>query len=239
MTGPTSSAPTVSGSIFDRLRADILGDTLAAGDPLPSERALSEELGCNRHAVREAVKRLQQAGLVEVTQGGATRVRDWRATGGLDLLAQMAGATADGAVDPQLAISVLPGVLEMRACIGTDVAGRCAERADDATLRVLPTQLAAVAAAPAADLVARERAYAELWTTLVAGAGNLAYRLAFNSLVGGVDAIGEPALALLADELGDDDAHAALVAAVVRRDAPAAEIAARALLTTVPPTPEA
>lgn len=234
MTGPTSSTATVSGSIFDRLRADILGDTLAAGDPLPSERVLSERLGCNRHAVREAVKRLQQAGLVEVTQGGATRVRDWRATGGLDLLAQMAGATADGTVDPELAIDVLPGVLEMRACIGADVAGRCAERADDTTLKALPAQLATVAATPTDDLDARETAYAQLWTTLVTGAGNLAYRLAFNSLVGGVDAIGGPALALLADELRDDDAHAALVSAVVRRDAPAAEIAARALLTTVP-----
>lgn len=234
MTGPTSTATTVSGSIFDRLRADILGGTLLPGDPLPSERALSEQLGCNRHAVREAVKRLQQAGLVEVTQGGATRVRDWRATGGLDLLTQLTAAGADGTVDPALAAGILPGVLEMRACIGADVAGRCAERAGDETLRHLPAQLAAVAATDTEDLGAREDAYAALWTTLVIGADNLAYRLAFNSLVGGVGAIGDPALHLLADELRDDDGHAALVAAVVRRDAPAAEIAARALLTTVP-----
>lgn len=234
MTGPTSTASTVSGSIFDRLRADILGDTLHAGDPLPSERALAEELGCNRHAVREAVKRLQQAGLVEVAQGGATRVRDWRATGGLDLLTQLTGATADGTVDPRLAVAVLPGVLEMRACIGTDVAGRAAERADADTLLALPGHLTAVTACAPDDLAARETAYAHLWTTLVDGAQNLAYRLAFNSLVAGVGAIGAPALALLADELRDDDGHVALVDAVVRRDAPAAEIAARALLTTVP-----
>ncbi|CAN5183873.1 hypothetical protein BH20ACT16_BH20ACT16_06120 [soil metagenome] len=41
-----------------RVRDGILGGTPAAGEPLPSERALAEELGCNRHAVREAVKRL-------------------------------------------------------------------------------------------------------------------------------------------------------------------------------------
>lgn len=233
MTGPTSTATTVSSSIFVELRGEILGGALAPGDALPSERALSERLGCNRHAVREAVKRLQQAGLVEVTQGGATRVLDWHETGGLDLLAQMAGASTDGAVDPQLAAGVLPGVLEMRACIGTDVAGRCAERAPDELLAGLPAQLAAIAATDPGDLVAREDAYALLWTTLVRGADNLAYRLAFNSLVGGVSAIGDPALHLLADELADDAGHATLVDAVVRRDAPAAELAARALLTTV------
>jgi DNA-binding FadR family transcriptional regulator len=233
MTGPTSTATTVSSSIFATLRGDILGGALAPGDALPSERTLSERLGCNRHAVREAVKRLQQAGLVEVTQGGATRVRDWRETGGLDLLAQMAGATTDGAVDPQIAASVLPDVLEMRACIGTDVAGRCAERASENLLADLPRQLQAIAATDATDLVARENAYALLWTTLVRGADNLAYRLAFNSLVGGVNAIGDPALRLLADELLDDDAHSVLVDAVIRRDAPAAELAARSLLTTI------
>jgi len=233
MTGPTSTPTTVSSSIFATLRGDILGGALAPGDALPSERTLSERLGCNRHAVREAVKRLQQAGLVEVTQGGATRVLDWHATGGLDLLAQMAGATSEGIVDPQLAAGVLPGVLEMRACIGTDVAGRCAERAPDDVLALLPAQLTAISALDADDLVAREDAYALLWTTLVRGADNLAYRLAFNSLVGGVAAIGEPALQLLADELRDDAGHAALVEAVTRRDAPAAELAARALLTTV------
>lgn len=227
---------TVSSSIFAALRADILGGALAPGDALPSERTLAERLGCNRHAVREAVKRLQQAGLVEVVHGGATRVLDWRATGGLDLLAELAGAgaaTSPDAVDPAVAAEILPGVLEMRACIGTDVAGRCAERADDELLAALPQRLADVAATPSDDLLAREDAYAALWAALVAGADNLAYRLAFNSLVGGVNALGAPALTLLADELADDDGHAALVDALVRRDAPAAELAARALLTTV------
>src|SRR5215213_10644494 len=68
----------VSDTIFDRVRADILSGTLAPGDPLPGERQLAEELGVNRHGIREAVKRLQQAGLVRVSHGGATRVLDWR-----------------------------------------------------------------------------------------------------------------------------------------------------------------
>jgi GntR family transcriptional repressor for pyruvate dehydrogenase complex len=229
VTGPTSSRTPVSAALFDDLRAAILLGRLSPDDALPGERALAEEHGVNRHAVREAVKRLQQSGLVEVTHGGATRVLDWRRSGGLDLLATLASSDDAGAVAP----AVLPAILEMRACIGVDVAGRCAERADDALLRGLPARLAAVVATPPQDLEAREETYAALWADLVDGAENLAYRLAFNSLVAGVGAIGAPALGLLAHELGDDDGHRTLVDAVVRRDAPAAEIAARALLTVL------
>src|SRR3954449_13171738 len=83
MTGSTS---TLSGQIYSRLRAEILGDRYEAGDALPSERRLSEDLETSRHVIREALKRLQQAGLVAISQGGATRVRDWRHHGGLELL---------------------------------------------------------------------------------------------------------------------------------------------------------
>src|SRR5256885_1262003 len=72
--------------VHERLRGDILAGRLAPGDSVPSERALAEEFGVGRHAVREALKRLEQAGLVRISQGGATRVLDWRDTGGLEVL---------------------------------------------------------------------------------------------------------------------------------------------------------
>src|SRR5207244_3420641 len=78
--------------------------------------------GVNRHAVREAVKRLQQAGLVHVAQGGATRVLPWRESGGLELLADL--PIPDG---PQGA-AIVRGILEMRESIGVDAARRCATR---------------------------------------------------------------------------------------------------------------
>src|SRR3954454_1757230 len=77
--------------VYERLLGQVLDGRLAAGGPLPSERALAEQSGVNRHAVREAIKRLQQAGLLQVSQGGATRVRDWRTSAGLDLLVALAG----------------------------------------------------------------------------------------------------------------------------------------------------
>ena len=49
--------------------------------------------------MREALKRLQESGLIRISHGGATRVRDWRRDGGLDLLLALA---AQGEVPPEL-----------------------------------------------------------------------------------------------------------------------------------------
>src|SRR5436190_909399 len=78
--------PRVFEPVHDRLRGDILAGRLQPGESVPSERALAEEYGVGRHAVREALKRLEQAGLVRISQGGATRVLDWRDSGGLEVL---------------------------------------------------------------------------------------------------------------------------------------------------------
>jgi DNA-binding FadR family transcriptional regulator len=180
----------VSDAVHERLRAEILDGRLAPGDAVPSERALAEDLGVNRHAVREALKRLEQAGLVRITQGGATRVQDWRDHGGVDLLLDLArgGGTADA--PPH---EVVVSVLELRALIGVDAARRFGARAgEEARGRVaaLAEAAAATVEADGHDVVAR---YEDLWRAIVAGAGNVAYRLMLNSLTDTVAAY--PALA--------------------------------------------
>jgi GntR family transcriptional regulator, transcriptional repressor for pyruvate dehydrogenase complex len=162
----------LSGQIYALLRGEILAGRYEPGDPLPSERRLSEELESSRHAVREALKRLQQAGLVAISQGGATRVRDWRHHGGLELLLE--GEVPESLEAPRAA-------MEMRACIGADAARRCAQRADAALraqIRARAEQLAAVD-----DLDARNAHYDVLWDLIVEGADNIAYRLALTTLV--------------------------------------------------------
>jgi DNA-binding FadR family transcriptional regulator len=215
---------TASESIFDRLRAEILAGALAPGDPLPAERQLAEQLKVNRHAVREAVKRLQQAGLVRVAQGGATRVLDWRVSGGLDLLADLPLVPGDEGA------RVVRSVLEMRQSIGVDAARHAAERGtpDDAKrLKVLEAENAA--AAPGPD---RERSYRALWSAVVDAADNLAYRLAFNGLVAGVDNQYDLMLGLLDDELADLDTTTRLVDAIAGHAPGDAARAAEELLTT-------
>ena len=83
-------APVVRRSVVDaayeQLAAQILDGGLMVGAELPPERRLTEELGVNRQAVREALQRLAQDGLVTIQHGGATRVTDFRQSGGLHLL---------------------------------------------------------------------------------------------------------------------------------------------------------
>lgn len=62
--------------VFAVLAGEILRGVLAPGQPLPSERLLSERFGVSKLLVRQAVHRLAETGLVDVRQGGATRVRD-------------------------------------------------------------------------------------------------------------------------------------------------------------------
>jgi GntR family transcriptional repressor for pyruvate dehydrogenase complex len=221
VTGSTS-APTVSSRIHARLRADILGGRHAAGDALPSERRLSEDLETSRHAVREALKRLQQAGLVSISQGGATRVRDWRRHGGLELLLDLA---ADG--DAPESLDAPRAAMEMRACIGADAARRCAQRADAvlrAQIQARAEQLAAVE-----DLAARNAHYEVLWDLIVDGADNLAYRLALTTLVSRQRLASVKADAVAA-ELEDAGAIRALVTAIAQGHADRAHERARDLL---------
>src|SRR5688500_17257539 len=113
----------VADAVFDQLLDEVLSGELDAGEPLPGERALTEALGVNRQAVREALQRLAEAGLVEIRHGGRTRVRDYRTEAGLDLLPRLL-VHADGTVDASVANSLM----ELRAALGPEVARRCAER---------------------------------------------------------------------------------------------------------------
>ena len=75
--------------VFEQIVADVLSGEMQPGQTLPSERRLAEVLGVSRPAVREALKRVSAAGLVEVRQGDSTTVRDFRRHAGLDLLPRL------------------------------------------------------------------------------------------------------------------------------------------------------
>jgi DNA-binding FadR family transcriptional regulator len=219
MTGSTSTA---SERIHADLRRAILAGTYEPGEALPSERRLAEDLGASRHVVREALKRLQQAGLVTISQGGATKVRDWRRHGGLDLLLDVA---ASGDVPAEL--HAARAGMEMRACIGADAARRAAVRASDtarSALRDRATQLAAVD-----DLAARNAHYEVLWDQIVEAADNLAYRLALTTLISH-QRIADLGPEAVRAELADDAAIGALVRAIAEADADLAHQRARDLL---------
>lgn len=69
----------VRGNIFDatvaRLRAFIDCGSLSAGDKLPSERELGEQLGVSRSVLREALRVVESQGLITMIQGKGAYVR--------------------------------------------------------------------------------------------------------------------------------------------------------------------
>jgi len=209
----------VSGRIYEHLRGAILSGEY---DSLPSERRLSEQLGASRHAVREALKRLQQSGLIRISHGGATRVRDWRRHGGLELLLELGAADH---LPPGLGIE--RAVLEMRASVGADAARRCAIRASAVVRAELEARAEMLAAEP--DLETRNTIYEAFWDLVIEGADNLAYRLALNTLVAGQQRLDFDA-DLVGAELADPPAVRALAAAIAAGDPDLAHARARELL---------
>jgi GntR family transcriptional regulator, transcriptional repressor for pyruvate dehydrogenase complex len=211
MTGSTS----VSGRVYKDLRERILAGDLEA---LPSERTLADQLGASRHAVREALKRLQQSGLVRVSQGGATRVRDWRRHGGLELLLGLDHVPAG--------LEIERPIMEMRASIGADAARRAATRATAVQRAELEARAEMLAAET--DLDVRNTIYEAFWDLIIDAADNLAYRLALNTLVS------QPAMSLeaarVAAEISDEDAVRGLAAAIAQARTDDAFTTARELL---------
>ena len=61
--------------IAQKLRDEILGGVYRPGDRLPPERELATQLGVNRGSVREALKKLEQLGLLSTRRGDGSIVR--------------------------------------------------------------------------------------------------------------------------------------------------------------------
>ncbi|HYW04804.1 MAG TPA: GntR family transcriptional regulator [Gammaproteobacteria bacterium] len=210
----------LSQDVFQRLRALILSGEMRPGSPLPSERALGERLGVNRGAVREGLKRLQQSGLVKISHGGPTRVLDYRHSAGMELLPELLSGS-DGRIDPAAA----EGAIEMRSALAPDVARRVAERAGPELARSLGRILEQMRWT--GELPRQQALAFEFWEQLVDASGNLAYRLAFNSLARVYDRAWSLVGPIMAGEVRDTAGLEKLQAALARADGRGAAEAAR------------
>jgi len=77
---------TLAETCADQLRAAILEGELPAGDRLPAEQELADQLAVSRLTLRSALIRLAGEGLVEARHGSGYRVRDFRRSAGSALL---------------------------------------------------------------------------------------------------------------------------------------------------------
>ncbi len=72
---PHGTRSVLPDAVADQIQSKILDGTLRVGDRLPPERELALQLGVNRSSVREALKKLEQLGLVAIQQGSGIRVQ--------------------------------------------------------------------------------------------------------------------------------------------------------------------
>ena len=65
--------------VFDQIKDMIRSGTYCAGDQLPSEKELMERMGVSRVTVRQALRLLADAGIIETRKGKGSIVSvDWK-----------------------------------------------------------------------------------------------------------------------------------------------------------------
>ncbi|HZQ32046.1 MAG TPA: GntR family transcriptional regulator [Mycobacterium sp.] len=216
------SRRSVPEDVFEQIVAEVLSGEMQPGEALPSERRLAEVLGVSRPAVREALKRLSAAGIVEVRQGDSTTVRDFRRHAGLDLLPRL--LLPGGELD----VTVARSILEARLHNGPKVAELAAQRRRPELAELLDDSVRALEAED--DPIERQRRALTFWDHVVDGADSVVFRLMHNTL----RAAYEPALPALATvmaaEVGRPAVYRRLADAIVAGEPAKAQRAARELL---------
>jgi DNA-binding FadR family transcriptional regulator len=109
--------------LVEGIGAQIQGQLLKPGDKLPTESEIMQSYGVSRTVVREALSRLQAAGVVETRHGIGTFVLQPRPGPGFGI----------DASDIATAVDVM-AVLELRISLETESAGLAAQRRSEAQL---------------------------------------------------------------------------------------------------------
>jgi DNA-binding FadR family transcriptional regulator len=122
--------------VVDALSGRIRDGSLAPGEKLPTEAAIMEEFGVSRTVVREAISRLQAAGLVATRHGVGTFV------------VGMGDASSFRIAPEQMeTLQDVIAVLELRIAVETECAALAAMRRTPENLQTLRNALAAFIAA--------------------------------------------------------------------------------------------
>ncbi len=128
--GPVKPRKVVD-EILNILLEGILTGELKPGDKLPPERTLAEKFSVHRNSVREALKKLEMLGLVEIKQGDGTFVGSVTEQGNILLLEYIMQ-------NPELVtMKILKDLLRLRYVIETDAAYLAALNRDQKDIDVL------------------------------------------------------------------------------------------------------
>jgi GntR family transcriptional regulator, transcriptional repressor for pyruvate dehydrogenase complex len=197
-----------------QLREQVLSGQWPVGGRLPAETELAQRLEVGRSTVREAVRALVHAGLLETRQGSGTYVRS---------------VTPAGDWEPRLRRAAVLEVYEVRQALEVQAARLAADRRTEADIALMRERLAERKRARAR---ARDSAFVEadlaFHRSVVAAAHNALLAEMFDSF----GTVLREALAVIVsdsglDDAGADPAHGRLAAAIEAGDPAAAERAAR------------
>lgn len=122
--------------VVDALSGRIRDGSLAQGEKLPTEAAIMEEFGVSRTVVREAISRLQAAGLVETRHGVGTFAVGMGDAAAFRISPEQLGTLQD-----------VIAVLELRIAVETECAALAAQRRTPENLATLRSALTAFVAA--------------------------------------------------------------------------------------------
>ena len=217
-----STATNQSERIARKLRDDILGGVYRPGDRLPPERELATRLGVNRGSVREALKKLEQLGLVSTRRGDGSSVRPLHEAS-IEVVQHLLRVDGGGINRP-----LLEQLLDVNEMLLTGASYLSVERGNDGALepaRVVLRRLAQVESVEEMHAVIDE-----LVEIVTVSSGNLVLRLFRNAVRPNVSSGLEMLRSHLSlDPEGLREAARALDAAIVARDPAAAEKAVRSL----------
>jgi GntR family transcriptional repressor for pyruvate dehydrogenase complex len=126
---------------LDQITERITVGDLQVGDRLPPEREMAAQLDISRPTLREALKVLSQAGIIEVrSRSGGTVIRS-------DLIPQEVISRRS-----EVVLEEVEDVLEVRRAIETDIALIAATRATGSDFDAIRATIDAQRAAPHADV---------------------------------------------------------------------------------------
>jgi len=114
---------TLSRDIAEILTRRITSGQYEVGSKMPTERLLSIEFGVNRHAVREALKRLEAIGLIRIKHGAGIFIERINFTAGVEVFDSLL-TNEDGSVNK----SFLRDVLEFRRQMITTIVQMAVQR---------------------------------------------------------------------------------------------------------------
>ncbi|WP_283137283.1 FadR/GntR family transcriptional regulator [Rhizohabitans arisaemae] len=145
--------------VIAQLRAEISSGEWPVGSRIPTEPELAATLGVGRNTVREGVRALAHAGLLEIRQGSGTFVR--------------AGNEFAGAVHRRVAASEVREAFEVRRALEVEAARQAARRRTEEDLVGIKAALAGRESAwTGGDVNSFVEADARLHQLIVAAAHN-------------------------------------------------------------------